>query len=147
MADSVTKEFKALSEEDRCYTLIGRLSPNAFAHFKLRSSNTSDYLRAGLASEEVAAAARIAPAAVPGIPADADTLARLPARRDILADGINLADHLVPRDARVGDAEPMALLGHDVAVANPACQNLDPYHTGSWIGDRPFDKFQWATGA
>ena len=68
-------------------------------------------LHAGLAGEEVAAAAVVAVAAVPGVPADADALAGLPPRRDVLAHGVDHADHLVARDAREGDAGPVALLG------------------------------------
>jgi hypothetical protein len=58
------------------------------------------------------------------VPADADALAGLPPRRDVLAHGVNHTDHLVPRDAREGDAGPLALLGKDVAVADAAGLNL-----------------------
>ena len=70
------------------------------------------HLDSGLAGEEIAAAAGVAVAAVPRVPADADALAGLPARRDVLAHGVDHADHFVPRNARVLDPGPVAFLGH-----------------------------------
>ena len=73
---------------------------------------------------------------MPGVPTDADALAGLPPPRDVLAHGVDHADHLVPRDAREGDAGPLALLGKDVAVADAAGLTLirtDP-GPGSGIG-------------
>src|SRR5262249_4584636 len=88
------------------------------------------HLYACLPGEEVAAAAVVAVPAVPGVPTNADALAGLPPLRDVLARGVDHADHLVPRDAREGDAGPVALLGHRVAVADAAGLNLDPH--GPW---------------
>ena len=68
----------------------------------------ASHLHAGLAGEVVAAAAVVAGGAVPGVPPDADALAGLPPLRDVLARGVDHADHLVPRDAREGDAGPKA---------------------------------------
>src|SRR5262249_37050606 len=102
---------------------------------------------AGLAGEVVAAAAGVAVAAVPGVPADADALADLPARGDVLAHGVQHADHLVPRDAREGDPGPRAFLGERVAVADAAGLHLDPHRAGPRVGDRALDELQRAAGA
>src|SRR5262245_38807237 len=99
-------------------------------------------LRAGLAGEEVAATAVVAGEAVPGVPTDADALAGLPPPRDVLTHGVYHADHLVPRDAREGDAGPVALLGKDVAVADSAGLNLDPHGPWSRVGDRALDELE-----
>ena len=71
---------------------------------------------------------------MPGVPADADPLAGLPPRRDVLAHGVDHADHLVPRHAREGDPGPVALLGHRVAVADAAGLDLDPHGPGPGRG-------------
>jgi hypothetical protein len=49
-------------------------------------------------------------------------------------DGVDHADHLVPRDARVGDPGPLALLGHRVAVADAAGLDTDAHLTPSRLG-------------
>src|SRR5262249_43557871 len=105
------------------------------------------HLRAGLAGEEVAAAAVVAGEAVPGVPPDADALAGLPTLRDVLTHGVDRADHLVPRDAREGDAGPVALLGHRVAVADAAGLNPDPHGPWSRVGDRALDELEGPAGA
>src|SRR5262249_48968950 len=89
----------------------------------------------------------VAVPAVPGVPTDADALAGLPTLRDVLAHGVDHADHLVPRDAREGEAGPEALLGHRVAVADAAGLNLDPHGPWSRVGDRRLDELEGPAGA
>ena len=84
---------------------------------------------------------------MPGVPTDADALAGLPPPRDVLAHGVDHTDHLVPRDAREGDAGPLALLGKDVAVADAAGLNLDPHGPWSRVGDRALDELEGPAGA
>src|SRR4051794_36882311 len=105
------------------------------------------HLHAGLAGEVVAPAAVVAGEAVPGVPTDADALAGLPPPRDVLAHGVDHTDHLVPRDAREGNAGPLALLGKDVAVADAAGLDLDPHGPWSRVGDRALDEFEGPAGA
>lgn len=62
------------------------------------------YLRAGLAAEEVAAAAVVAGETMPGMPADSNALTGLPPLRDVRTHGVDYSDHLVPRHARKADA-------------------------------------------
>src|SRR5438270_5049072 len=81
------------------------------------------------------------------MPAYADALAGVPPPRDVLAHGVDHADHLVPRDAREGDAGPLALLGHRVAVADAAGLNLDPHGPWSRVGDRALDELEGPPGA
>src|SRR5262249_46314879 len=107
----------------------------------------ASHLRAGLAGEEVAAVAVVAGEAVPGVPTDADALAGLPTLRDALARGVDHTDQLVARDAREGDAGPVALLGHRVAVADAAGLNLDPHGPWSRVGDRALDELEGPAGA
>src|SRR5262249_42461842 len=89
----------------------------------------------------------VAGEAVPGVPPDADALAGLPPLRDVLSHGVDHTDHLVPRDAREGDAGPVALLGHRVAVADAAGLNLDPHGPWSRVGDRALDELEGPAGA
>src|SRR3954463_8505918 len=96
---------------------------------------------------EVAAAAVVAGKAVPGVPTDADALAGLPPLRDVLADGVDQADHLVPRHAREGDPGPVALLGQHVAVADAAGLDLNPHESPARFGDRALDELEGAAGA
>jgi len=105
------------------------------------------HLHAGLAGEVVAPAAVVAGEAVPGVPPDADALAGLPTLRDVLAHGVDHTDHLVPRDAREGDAGPLALLGKDVAVTDAAGLDLDPHGPWSRVGDRALDELEGPAGA
>src|SRR5215831_14696866 len=107
----------------------------------------ASHLRAGLAGEKVAATAVVAGEAVPGVPTDADALAGLPPLRDVLAHGVDHTDHLVPRDARKGDAGPLALLGKDIAVADAAGLDLDPHGPWSRVGDRAPDDLEGPAGA
>src|SRR6185369_10247898 len=81
----------------------------------------------------------------PGVPTDADALAGLPPPRDVLPHGVDHTDHLVPRDAREGDAGPLALLGKDVAVADAASLDLDPHGPWSRVGDRALDELEEAS--
>src|SRR5262249_3164716 len=78
---------------------------------------------------------------------DADALAGLPPPRDVLAHGVDHTDHLVPRDAREGDAGPEALLGHRVAVTDAAGLNLDPHGPWSRVGYRALDDLEGPAGA
>ena len=84
---------------------------------------------------------------MPGVPTDADALAGLPTLRDVLAHGVDHTDHLVPRDAREGDAGPLALLGKDVAVTDAAGLDLDPHGPWSRVGDRALDELEGPAGA
>src|SRR5262249_47997641 len=92
-------------------------------------------------------AAVVAGEAVPGVPPDADALAGLPPLRDVLSHGVDHADHLVPRDAREGDAGPEALLSHRVAVADAAGLNLDPHGPWSRAGDGALAELEGPAGA
>jgi hypothetical protein len=97
------------------------------------------------AGKEVAAAAGVAVAAVPAVPADADALAGFPAD-DAGADGVDHADQLMARDARVLNAGEQAVFGHRVAVADAAGVYLDPHGAGGWLGDIALDDFKGAFG-
>src|SRR5262249_8611359 len=88
------------------------------------------HLDARLTGEGVPAAAVVAVATVPGMPADADALADLPTCRDVLTSGVDHANHFVPWDARKRDPGPLAFRGHHVAVADAAGLHLDPH--GAW---------------
>ena len=91
---------------------------------------------------------------VGGLDVDVVRRAELPGERLlVLSHGVDHADHLVPRDAREGDAGPEAILGHRVAVADAAGPNLDPHGPWSRVGDRlrstssrgPPGRETWAT--
>jgi hypothetical protein len=102
----------------------------------------TSHLHAGLTGEEVAAAAGVAGAAVPGVPADPDSLSDLPAGRDISAYSINQADHLVPRYSRKCDPGPVAFLRQHVAVADAVRFDPHPHHARAGGRDLAFDHLQ-----
>ena len=77
-----------------------------------------------LAREGVAPATARAIAARAAEPAYPGTVADLPTR-DIVADGGDCTDHLVPRHARILDAGYMPSNRQRIAVADPASMNLN----------------------
>ena len=96
-----------------------------------------------LAADEVAAAARLAVAAVAAEPADADALAGLPAL-DALADRVDDAGDLVAGDEREGDAREAALLGEHVAVADAAGLDPDEDLAAAGLGHLALDQLEVA---
>ena len=100
----------------------------------------------GLTGKEVAAAAGVAGAAVPGVPTDADMLTRHPARRDIFAHGVDYSDDFVPRHPGVLDSGKHAVLGDGVTMANATGFHLDADLARPRVGNRTLDEFQWTTG-
>src|SRR5262249_20531743 len=81
------------------------------------------------------------------VPPGAYALAGLPPARYVLAHGVDHTDHLVPRDAREGDAGPFALLGKEVAVTDATGLDLDPHGPRSRGGDRALDELDRPAGA
>jgi len=75
------------------------------------------------------------------MPADPDPLPRRPAR-NIGADFIDAADHLVARHPRILEARPQSILGAAVAVADAARLDLDPDRAGAGLPDVPLDEFE-----
>src|SRR5205814_1858325 len=90
---------------------------------------------AGLAGEEVAAAAGIAVPAIAAVPADARPLARRPPG-DAGADRVDHAGDLMARHPRVLNARERPLFDERVAMADAARLHLDPDRAGVGFGDR-----------
>jgi hypothetical protein len=95
-----------------------------------------------LASDEVAAPAGLAVAAVASEPADSDSLARLPATHAV-AHGIDDTGHLVPGNARVADARETPVLGVGVAVADAARLHPDAHLAGAGLRNLPLAELKW----
>jgi hypothetical protein len=98
----------------------------------------------GGAVDQVPAPAGLAPAAVTPEPADADPLTGFPAD-DPRARGLHHAGHLVTGDAGEPDAGEEALLGHGVAVADPARLDPHPHLAGSRLGGLAVDQLEGGT--
>jgi hypothetical protein len=77
------------------------------------------------------------------VPTYAHALPWLPSRRDIFADGVDHAEHFMPRHARVGDARKVSFFRDQIAVTDAARLNLDSNSARARLGDRTFDQFQW----
>jgi hypothetical protein len=84
---------------------------------------------------------------MPAVPAHADTLARLPSRRDARADGIDDSGDLVSGNAWVLNSRKNSFFGDRIAVADSTGLNLDAYCSGAGLGDVTFYDFQRAVGA
>jgi hypothetical protein len=93
------------------------------------------------ACDEVSSSTGIAVAAVSAVPTDARALSDSPARHT-RAESIYDSGDLVPGHPRILDAGPEALLGEEVAVADPAGLNLDPNLSRPWLRDLPLDQLQ-----
>src|SRR6201996_1904741 len=94
-----------------------------------------------LAGDKVPATARLAPSAMPSIPADADALTHLPLR-NILADSIHKTNDLMPRHPRILNGEK-PLFRNGIAVANAASLDANTYLTCFWIGHLTGHHFKW----
>ena len=101
---------------------------------------------AGHAGEELAPAAGVAMPAIAAVPADAHALAGLPVG-DAGADRIDHPGHFMTGDAGVAELPDKSLLGERIAVADAACQDLDPHRRGTRFGDRPFHDFKGSVRA
>ncbi len=98
------------------------------------------------AEREVAATAGCAEVAVAAMPAEADALANFK-ERDVGADGIDDAGHLMAGNTRVSEAGPIAELGERIAVANAAGLNANANVAGAGIGKLLLDKFECSAGS
>jgi hypothetical protein len=94
--------------------------------------------RFGFAGEGVAAPASVAVAAIAAVPANADALANGPSV-DAPAGGIDEANDLVARHARIMDVREQAFLRYAVAVADAAGLYLDPHLVGRGFRNVAFD--------
>jgi hypothetical protein len=99
-----------------------------------------------LAIEKIAAAARIAVAAVSAVPADSNALADFPSG-DVRADGVDYADDFVTGNARVLNPGHAGLFDYGVAVTDSAGLDFDAdaFRGGFW--DIAFYNFKWSVGA
>jgi len=97
-------------------------------------------LKRDLTRNKVAAAARVAIAAVSAMPADADSLAWCPSN-DACPDRVNNSGDLMSRDPRVLNARPGSFLCERITVANATSLNLDAHQTRSGFGDFTFNNF------
>jgi hypothetical protein len=88
------------------------------------------------AADQVASPARVAMAAVPAEPADADPVAGLPTDHP-LTDGMDHSGNLVTRDDRVARARVPTELGVAVAVADAAGLDADDDLPAPRRGDFP----------
>jgi len=94
-----------------------------------------------LARKLIPAPARVAPTAVTAVPTDTHALARRPSNH-VRADGIDGAGHFMPRNARVLNPGPMALLHQRIAVTNAASRHLDPDNSRRRLGYWFFDNLK-----
>ena len=100
------------------------------------------------ASHEIAAAAGIAVAAMPAVPADSGALSHFPAEH-ARADGVDHAGDLVSWNARVSDAGARTFLGVLIAVADAAGLHLDAHRSGGGLAgfrDPPVEKLRGHSG-
>src|SRR5699024_153728 len=97
------------------------------------------------AADHVAAAARVAVAAVAAEPADPDPPAHLPRER-VVADGLDPAGDLVAGDPRVLDTRRAALDREGVGVADAAGLHPDQDLAGAGGGDVALHELEWPAG-
>ena len=93
--------------------------------------------------DDVAAATRLAVAAMPAKPADADAGAHAPAHH-VGADRVDDAGHFVPRHQRVLHPGKQPILGDHVAVADAASLDLDANLAALRLRQLALDQFQRA---
>jgi hypothetical protein len=79
------------------------------------------------------------------VPADADTLARLPIGH-ALADHVDDPDNFVAWHARIGNARECPQFREGIAVTYPARLDLDQDLARSWDRDLAFDQLEWSIG-
>src|SRR6185312_2295753 len=79
-----------------------------------------------LARDKIAAAARLAPAAVSAVPANTDTLSHCPLR-NIGTDRVHLPDNFMPRHTGISDERKQTTYRDGIAVADTACLYPHPH--------------------
>ena len=98
------------------------------------------------ARHKIAAAAGIAVAAMPAVPADSDALSDFPAE-NARADGVDHAGDFVSRNARVRDARPRTFLGVFIAVADAAGLHLDAHRSCDGLRDFALHQLKRSLGS
>jgi len=104
-------------------------------------------LKRDLTRNKVAAAARVAIAAVSAMPADADSLAWCPSN-DACPHCVDNSGDLMSRNTRVLDARPGSFLCERITVANATSFNLDTHRSGAGLWNLTLDNFKrpiWAS--
>jgi hypothetical protein len=96
------------------------------------------------AIDEVAAAAPLAYEAMPAVPADTNTLPRLP-QSDVRTHSIDASGDLVPRHARILKTRQQSLFHQRIAVTDAARFYLDTNLATAWLRDRALDDFKIST--
>jgi hypothetical protein len=100
----------------------------------------------GHAGEEVAAAARVATAAIAAVPSHPDALAGLPSL-DAGADRVDHSGHLVPGNTRVLEPRKGSFLDERIAVTDAAHLDPDAHRPGSRLGDRSLGDLERPVGS